>query len=124
MDLRPTSLDHDRARPLRPGERQIVEAMLYGKCSRDDLVSTLDTCLVEDMQDGGMGSIRFLSMSQTRPRFGRAIAEAEYTDEDGALVSITVNVDGGGKLFELDVWKVDFSPLRRYPTPAELRITP
>ena len=29
--------------------------------------------------------------------------------------------DEYGELFELDFWKVDFSPLRRYPQPQDLR---
>ena len=28
----------------------------------------------------------------------------------------------GGNLFELDVWKVDFSPLRRWPSPEKLTV--
>lgn len=78
--------------------------------------------LVEDMQDGGMGSIRFVASGEPERRFGDAVAEAEYIDEDGVLVSITINVDQNKNLYEVDFWKVDFSPLRRYPNPSEVTI--
>jgi hypothetical protein len=72
------------------------------------------------MQDGGMGSIRFLS--DDLRRFGRELISARYQDTDGALVSMSLNVDEYGDLFELDFWKVDFSPLKRYPRPQEVRL--
>jgi hypothetical protein len=75
---------------------------------------------VADMHDGGMGSIRFV---QPEPQpFGKELAEAQYVDSDGVLVSIALNTDIMGRLFELDFWKVDFSPLRRYPEPSDLVI--
>jgi hypothetical protein len=70
------------------------------------------------MQDGGMGSIRFVGSGARS--FGKALVEAQYLDSDGVLVSITVNVDHQGQLFELDFWKVDFSPLIRYPKPSDV----
>jgi uncharacterized SAM-dependent methyltransferase len=66
-----------------------------------------------------MGSIRFLNGADRRR--SRSIAEAQYVDDDGVLVSIELNVDEMNELFELDFWKVDFSPLRRYPSPADLK---
>jgi hypothetical protein len=75
------------------------------------------------MQDGGMGSIRFISSEPQS--LGRVLVEAKYVDSDGVLVSIAVNADSHGQLFELDFWKVDFSPLRRYPKPSDVSdITP
>lgn len=85
-----------------------------------EVASDLNHCVVEDMQDGGMGSIRFLTNRQTDRTFGKTMAEATYTDEDGVIVSITLNVDTSGYLYELDFWKTDFSRLRRYPTCADL----
>ena len=73
---------------------------------------------VLDMEDGGMGSIRFVKESHHR-RAG-SIAKAKYVDEDGVLVSIELNISEDNELFEVDFWKVDFSPLRRYPRPEDL----
>ena len=65
-----------------------------------------------------MGSIRFVQPEAGT--FGKALAEAQYVDSDGVPVSIALNTDSSGHLFELDFWKVDFSPLRRYPKPSDL----
>jgi hypothetical protein len=75
--------------------------------------------LVEEMNDGGMGSLLFVG-SQDRS-FGRSLGEAEFNDADGTLVSVALNADQHGDLFELDIWKVDFSPLQRIAPLAELR---
>lgn len=79
-------------------------------------------CQVEDMNDGGMGGIRFVSSNPQR-QLGGTLAEAEYEDADGIKVSITLNADQYGDLYEIDFWKVDFSPLRLYPRPEQLRVT-
>jgi hypothetical protein len=85
-------------------------------------MDTLSACEVEDMQDGEMGSIRFTDESGADRRLGEAIAEADYIDDDGVLVSIVLNTDTTDQLYEVDFWKVDFSPLRRYPSPSDLRL--
>ena len=96
--------------------------MLFRIAPNETLENTLSESLVTEMADGGMGSIRFV-----RPQLqslGKAVVEAQYVDGDGVLVSIALNVDKNGQLFELDFWKVDFSPLRRYPKPSDLvRVT-
>ncbi len=110
-----------QSRPLREEERAVIAAMLKGRHEIGvAFTELLDRVQVKDMQDGGMGSIRF-DGSDSR-RFGKTLAEARYMDNDGTLVSITLNADEQGKLFELDFWKVDFSPLRRYPQPFDLDI--
>ena len=47
-------------RRLREGERNLISAMLNGE-PHSGLLSNLEACAVEDMQDGAMGSIRFCS---------------------------------------------------------------
>jgi hypothetical protein len=76
---------------------------------------------VRDLLDDGMGGIRFVHANART--FGKEIARAEYSDSDGTSVSITLNADDQGDLFELDFWKVDFSQLKRYPLPEDVRIT-
>ncbi len=66
-----------------------------------------------------MGSLKFFDSSYGR-QFGAEIARGEARDIDGVLLSITLNVDSEGDLFELDIWKVDFSELKRLPTPDEI----
>lgn len=105
-------------RPLRPEESALIRTLLHGVCPEAALESALTTSSVVDMQDGGMGSIRFISSEPQS--FGKALVEAQYLDSDGVLVSIAVNADKHGELFELDFWKVDFSPLGRYPKPSDI----
>jgi hypothetical protein len=73
------------------------------------------------MKDGGMGSLRFVGTNDRR--FGRRIGSAEFNDTDGTLVSVALNLDQYGELFELDLFKVDFSPLQRIAPASELRIS-
>ena len=55
-------------------------------------------------------------------RSAEQIAEAAFQDANGVPVSITLSVDTIGDLFEMDVFKADFSPLIRYPDLADLAI--
>lgn len=76
--------------------------------------------MVEDMLDGGMGSLRF--SSDEMRSLGAAVAEADYIDADGVPVSIVVYVDQNGRLFELDIWKANFLPLKCYLLPEKIKI--
>ncbi len=73
--------------------------------------------LVTPMDDGGMGSLILTEEnSLNRQRFyGRTVSELEYKDADNVTVIISLNIDDKGKLYELDFWKVDFSPLIEFP---------
>ena len=77
--------------------------------------------MVEQMADGGMGSLRFVdtAVECSNRRFGKIFVQGEFNDEDGVPVSFTVNLDDDGKIIELDLWRVDFSPLKRLPTQSD-----
>ncbi len=79
----------------------------------------LDKATVSDMNDGGMEGIRFIGPVDAT--YGSSLCEADGKDADGVPLSISINLDKQDNLFELDIWKVDFSPLKRYPTPDMLR---
>jgi len=111
-------------RKLRKEEADLIAAMVRNSPNANELRCSLAERLVEDMKDGGMGSVRFQDADNRERHFGKKIAEAEFTDEDGVLASVVVNLDDSDELFELDIWKVDFSPLKRYPRPEELRLKP
>jgi hypothetical protein len=104
------------ARRLTNAERDLISFMLNGT---DWWLE--DDAQVEDMSDGGMGSLRFASSDQNR-NFGAAVSSAQFVDSDGIPVIATINVDQQSHLFELDIWKVDFSPLRLIPPPLEVQI--
>lgn len=108
------------ARNLRSEERSLIAALL-SVSHQEKLEALTSEIQARELLDGRMGSIRF---DRAEPRrFGQELARAEYHDADGVLVSITVNLDDRGELFELDFWKVDFSPLKRYPKPSEVSVT-
>jgi hypothetical protein len=111
-------------RKLRAEEIGLIAALVRNNPDANKFLNSLPTLLVEDMKDGGMGSLRFKSEADRARRFGTKIAEAEYTDADGVPVSAAVNLDDHGELFELDIWKADFSPLKRYPLPTQLNLKP
>jgi hypothetical protein len=50
------------------------------------------------------------------------LVTAEYLDQDGIVVRISIVTDEQGELYEVDFWKVYFSPLIRYPAPNQLHI--
>lgn len=70
---------------------------------------------VESLDDGGMGSIRFCSIDNNLKRvFGKRVAELSFTDSDGVEVIASLNLDNNGNIFEIDIWKTDFSKLKTY----------
>jgi|HubBroStandDraft_1064217.scaffolds.fasta_scaffold596272_2 hypothetical protein len=109
-------------RPLREEEAALVRKLLANTPDADKTCRELSNALVQDMSDGGMGSIRFYRRSSKKRMFGGEIGEGSFRDSDGALVSVTLNADQFGDIFELDLWKVDFSPLVRYPDPEDFQI--
>ncbi len=73
--------------------------------------------LVQSMDDGGMGSLLLFpkGMTDKKRSFGGVASNYEFADADGVKVLVSLNLDKEGELFEVDSWKVDFSPLIRIP---------
>jgi len=69
----------------------------------------INQLLVTPMDDGGMGSLAIGDNYDSR-QLGQEIAGYMFNDIDGTPVSAALNVDKQGNLYELDIWKVDFSP--------------
>ena len=69
------------------------------------------------MNDGEMGGlVIFLDNENEQNRlFGEQISEYHFLDEDGIDVIASLNIDNKGNLFELDIWKTDFSKLLKFP---------
>ncbi len=114
--------DEHASRPLRKEERALLNALLDSCGLKALSCAQLDGVRVTDMLDGSMGSIRFVQHAPRR--YGKTLAEARFLDEDGALVSVALNADEQGDPLEMDFWKVDFTPLRRYPSPSEIETHP
>ncbi len=69
------------------------------------------------MNDGGMGSLLLFPKGIIKKNrlFGKCVSEYQFTDKDGVEVIASLNVDKNEELFELDVWKTDYSPLICFP---------
>jgi hypothetical protein len=104
-------------RKLSEDEFKLIHFLLSSVWSEEQIAQGLASVLVMDMKDGGMGSIRFVGAPGRK--MGKVAVEARYTDSDKIPVLISINLDEEGRLFELDFWKVDFSPLKRYPKTTE-----
>ena len=107
-------------RDLSLGEKCVVSFLLRAANKDDDFISKfLLQMKCSEMNDGGMGSIRFFSASDMDDgdrEFGGKISACHFTDIDGVMVSVALYRDLSGSPLELDVWKVNFSPLLRMPT--------
>ena len=110
-------------RDLRADELGVIRKMLSRTDVGTEFENRLAAMKVQTMADGGMGSIRFYNGRDRSPLdYGGQIAEAAFQDADGMPVSVTLSVDRTGQLFEMDVFKADFSPLIRYPELKDLAI--
>jgi hypothetical protein len=103
-------------RHLTDEERELVTFML------GSVAALPKDALVEPMADGEMRSLRFVSDREDR-KFGAELSRITFVDSDGVAVSVTVNADQFGQLFELDIFKADFSPLKRIPPISEMKIS-
>lgn len=101
-------------RKLRVDEIKMIEFLLKDLPEAEIHLPRLKTLHVEELNDGGMGSLKFLSHKLER-KFGKELAVGQFHDEDDVQISIAINVDNFGEMYEVDVWKVDFSPLIKFP---------
>ena len=99
-------------RPLKKHEIQFIESLLQAHQIYNKL--DLASLLVQPLLDGGMGSLQF-QCNCSCPQLGRTIAEYRFQALDGVEVIATLSLDQQGHLFELDMWKTDFSLLQRWP---------
>ena len=95
-------------------ERGLMAFMLKRLPNTEQMLAQLPTAEVEEMNDGGMVSLLFVSNKKLR-KFGSSIAEIQFDDVDKTPVLASIYLDEEGELFELDIWKVDFTPLKRIP---------
>ena len=108
------------SRELTEAERRLVTTMLSRSDGGQSVLGQLSSVRVVELCDGQMGGLRFVRADGEDRRLGKTISQAEFKDEDNVTVSVTINLDEDGHLYELDVWKVDFSPLRRWPKTEEI----
>jgi hypothetical protein len=103
-------------RPIREDERALIKHLLslVKGGSRYQIPEE-----VANLTEGGMGGIQLA----TRGEHTADIVEADYKDTDGRDVLITLTMNQYDELFDLDIWKADFSSLQRYPTPDKVKLS-
>ncbi|MEM5329391.1 hypothetical protein VSR34_22765 [Paraburkholderia sp. JHI2823] len=106
-------------RSLKDDEKALLIALIVGKPQGAQLLGSLVSARVEEMNDGGMGSLRFCASDERPRRLGMQLVEKEFIDSDGIPIMVAINLDEHGDLYELDIWKVDFSPLKQFPKLAQ-----
>ena len=102
-------------RQLKDDERALLTKLILSKPDSVYLLALLNNAIVEEMNDGGMGSLRFSIPGKKSRRFSKQLLEKEFVDTDGVPIMVAINLDEQGLLYELDIWKVDFSSLKRFP---------
>jgi hypothetical protein len=112
--------DHSQYRYLRDEEKYLLSFLLSKRKDFPLIEQQIAHGRVRDLCDGGMKSVEF--WSPEKRSFGATLLKAEYLDEDGVPLSIAINADSQGLLYEVDLWKVDFSPLKLYPQPEFVKI--
>ena len=104
-------------RPTVDEQRLLLELARIARI--DDPQRWLNALQVREMTDGGMGSLALTVTAQKAVDSGGVLlpkASVQFADEDGVLVVATLNASVDGLPFELDIWKTDFTPLKRIPT--------
>jgi hypothetical protein len=111
------SSSHSQERFLCQEEKHLVRDLVERTRKGNEVLDSLDAIKVVDLSDGGMGSIRTVPLDNQK-RKAIPIASANYYDRDDILISVQITCDESGRLFEIDIWKTDFSPVIRYPSSA------
>ena len=74
--------------------------------------------LVSSLEDGRMGSLKLChntcSIDENRA-MGKMVSEYLFKDIDEIDVVVSLYLDEKGELYELEIWKTDFSELVKIP---------
>jgi len=103
-------------RKMTDNERHLLSTLVV-KANLKLSDNSVNSTLVENMEDGSMGSLilyppDYLGASRN---FGRQASDIIFQDTDGVNCIATLYLDENDKPFELDIWKTDFSPLIQLP---------
>ena len=98
-------------------EQRLLSTLVSKATSLILPVNWNETLQVQSMDDGEMGSLQLFPQGLVTENrtFGETVSECQFTDADGTQVLASLNTDQNGDLFELDVWKTNFSKLIQIP---------
>lgn len=94
-------------------EKRLLVALIERTVHPELFMELLNSIVVEDMSDGGMGSLQIFV--ESAPKVSRKMksqaSELQFIDADGVVVIASLNVSEDGYPFEVDIWKTTFDPL-------------
>ncbi|HFG0578844.1 hypothetical protein LIS90_13615 [Flavobacterium psychrophilum] len=98
-------------------KEELLIDFLIKKSNVNNITNWKNKIVATPMADGGMGSLKLYSTDNDKEDrlYGSTISEYQYKDIDGIDVIASLNLDKNNNLFELDIWKVDFSELLSLP---------
>jgi hypothetical protein len=114
MSAELSSTDLGPERELTGPERRLLALLLDRAGDGWNRPGVIRGIRAQAMSDGGMGSLRLSAPGTAKGllrHFGGRISELQFKDTDGVTIIASLNVDDRGDLFELDIWKTDFTPV-------------
>lgn len=92
-------------------EEELLITFLVEKSSTNIPSNWKDNLLAVPLNDGNMGSLYLFyeNILPDKRKLGKQVSDMTFIDEDGIEIIVSLNVDEEGILYELDVWKVDYS---------------
>ncbi|MEO6832221.1 MAG: hypothetical protein ABI378_07475 [Chitinophagaceae bacterium] len=103
-------------RPIKPEERALIERLLSFVKDGNRYKIPQE---VENLGEPGSGSLQLSAKGE----HANDLVEADYKDADGRDVLITLSTNQFGELYDLDLWKSDFSSLQLYPKADKVKLS-
>ena len=107
----------NRKRHLTRQEESILEELI-SKSNINPPFNWREDLLVSELTDNGMGSLSLYppGIADKERKFGTQASDCQFKDMDGVTVIASLYLDREGNMYELDVWRTDFSPLKELTT--------
>jgi len=103
-------------RKPKENELRLIEFLISSSKFHNTL--SVSRLIVKSLKDGCMGSLKLSKVDNpfNNDRLvGEMVSEFMFKDVDNVKVIASLYIDNYGNLFELDIWKTDFSELIEIP---------
>lgn len=97
-------------------EYNLIKELIF-LSKKDYLYIQLENLMVAELEDGKMGSLSLMSngIQNKGNKQIELCSEKIFKDVDEVTVIASLYIDVKGNLYELDIWKVDYSPIISLP---------
>lgn len=97
-------------------EYNLIKELIF-LSKKDYLYIQLENLMVVELEDGKMGSLSLMSngIQNKGNKQIELCSEKIFKDVDEVTVIASLYIDVKGNLYELDIWKVDYSPIISLP---------